>query len=338
SNKFPVTIVRLAAIFSDWCEYGPLYVFLSKWLSKKWDAKILAGKGNSAVPYLHVRNLVEFFKTTIEKCDTLPQFHIAIASPNGCTSHKELFEISRRYFFGQAASPFHIPKWFAYFGVLMKDLLGKAINKRPFERPWMIKYVDLEMEINATATHNLLNWKPVKRLHILRRLLFQIEKMKSNPFIWHHKNEEALHKNIPAKCNLIICETMFKIEQSVVKMTLNHLMSPQNKDMYPSYQKMDTETLTLRLEYIFRMIKTAIRTGDRMHILSYAHNLAEERIKEKYKAEEVISANRIIANNIVSFLSAQPSLKNKSQWIYDEIMMTIQLIEDEIEDTFEEEN
>ena len=337
SGQFPVTIIRLAAIFSDWCEYGPLYIFLSKWLSNKWDARILAGKGNSAVPYLHVRNLVQFFKTIIIKSENLPRYQIAIASPNGDTSHKELFEISRRYFFGQSVSAFYIPKWFAYWGVFMKDQLGKIIKRRPFERPWMIKYIDLRMNIDSSETQKLLNWKPIKRLHIKRRLLFLIEKMKSNPFIWNHKNEEALHKDLPAKCNLIICETMFKIENSVVKMTLNQLTSPLNHDIYPSYQKMDIETLTQRLEYIFRMIKTAIRTGDRMHILSYAHNLAKERVKENYNAQEVINANRLIADNIVSFLSAQPSLKNKSQWIYDEVMMTIQLIEDEIEETFEEE-
>ena len=42
---FPVAIVRLAAIYSDWCEYGPLYNFLITWLSKSWKSNMLAGKG-----------------------------------------------------------------------------------------------------------------------------------------------------------------------------------------------------------------------------------------------------------------------------------------------------
>ncbi|MDD3559688.1 MAG: NAD(P)-dependent oxidoreductase, partial [Melioribacteraceae bacterium] len=52
SNYFPCTIIRLAAVFSDWCEYAPLYKFLTTWLSKKLESRILAGKGESAVPYL----------------------------------------------------------------------------------------------------------------------------------------------------------------------------------------------------------------------------------------------------------------------------------------------
>jgi nucleoside-diphosphate-sugar epimerase len=31
SREIPCTVVRLAAVFSDWCEYGPLYLMLSDW-------------------------------------------------------------------------------------------------------------------------------------------------------------------------------------------------------------------------------------------------------------------------------------------------------------------
>ena len=54
---FPSAIVRLAAIYSDWCEYPPLFIFLSTWLSRKWNARILGGKGLSAVTYLHINDL-----------------------------------------------------------------------------------------------------------------------------------------------------------------------------------------------------------------------------------------------------------------------------------------
>jgi len=48
SEFYSIAIVRVAAVFSDWCEYPPLYVFLKTWLSGAWDARILAGKGESA--------------------------------------------------------------------------------------------------------------------------------------------------------------------------------------------------------------------------------------------------------------------------------------------------
>jgi nucleoside-diphosphate-sugar epimerase len=69
---FTCSIVRLAAVFSDWCEYAPLYVFLSTWLSRKWNARILGGKGLSAVPYIHTRDLNRLFFTLLDRGPELP--------------------------------------------------------------------------------------------------------------------------------------------------------------------------------------------------------------------------------------------------------------------------
>ena len=97
SHKFPVAIVRLAAIYSDWCEYGPLYYFLKTWLEKNWRSNILAGKGEAAVPYLHVKNLNTLFYKIILNTNELPKYDIYIASPDGCISQKKLYDIAVRY-------------------------------------------------------------------------------------------------------------------------------------------------------------------------------------------------------------------------------------------------
>lgn len=92
ADYFSITILRLAAIYSDWCEYPPLYIFLQTWLSKKWNARIIGGKGKSAVSYLHIRDLIKLIFVIIEKSNSLPQISIFNASPNGSTSHLELFK------------------------------------------------------------------------------------------------------------------------------------------------------------------------------------------------------------------------------------------------------
>ncbi len=66
-KKFPCTVIRCAAIFSDWCEYGPLYVLLSMWLSQRWDSNILTGKGEAAIPYFHTRNLNSLLSSNYKK-------------------------------------------------------------------------------------------------------------------------------------------------------------------------------------------------------------------------------------------------------------------------------
>ena len=34
ADRFSVSIIRMAAVYSDWCEYAPLYIFLKTWFSK----------------------------------------------------------------------------------------------------------------------------------------------------------------------------------------------------------------------------------------------------------------------------------------------------------------
>ena len=89
------------------------------------------------------------------------------------------------------------------------------------------------------------------------------------------------------------------------------------------------------------MFETAVRTGDRIHVLSYARNLASERYKEGFEVYEVMDAIQFIGESIVKNLLEQPELmehpdyEEMEQRIYDGITLTIQLIIDELEDSFD---
>ncbi len=89
------------------------------------------------------------------------------------------------------------------------------------------------------------------------------------------------------------------------------------------------------------MFETAVQTGYRMHVLSYARNLASERYKENFKANEVMDAVQFIGDFIVKTLLEQPELTElpekfeMEQRIYDGITLTTQLIIDELEDSFD---
>ena len=95
SDTIPSTVIRFAAIFSDWCEHPPLYSMLCTWFSGRWDHRILAGKGNSAIPYLHINDLTQFFHCLVNVESELPRYHVLNASPAFCTSHRELFKTAK---------------------------------------------------------------------------------------------------------------------------------------------------------------------------------------------------------------------------------------------------
>jgi hypothetical protein len=83
-DDVPSCIVRFAAMFSDWCEYAPMYVFLSTWLSRTWNARILGGKGESAIPYLHVREIPVFFRRLFDRLDTIGHREVLICPNRDC--------------------------------------------------------------------------------------------------------------------------------------------------------------------------------------------------------------------------------------------------------------
>lgn len=138
SEVFPCSIVRLAAVYSDWCEYPTLYMLLKYWLSgNKLMSRIVTGYGESAVPYVHIKDLIKLFLRIIEISDILPRLAIYNASPQGSVSHNELFEAVTRYYYGHGFKPFRVSKCLAYLGLAVISFLGRLNSQKTLEHPWM---------------------------------------------------------------------------------------------------------------------------------------------------------------------------------------------------------
>ncbi len=335
SEDFPCTIVRLAAIYSDWCEYGPLYVLLDTWLSNKWRARCIAGRGTTAIPYLHVQELNNFWLQIIRKNDQLADLDILIASPNGCVSHDELFRVATKCFRGRPDRAVHIPLFITSSGIIGMRLLGMLTGKPPFERLWMVRYIDNRMVVDSSATQRLLGWMPKPRLRITRRLLFLIENMKSNPLVWDQKNLIMTKRQVTERPGLKIYNAMLDLKQDVVTAHIAYLTAPENRDTFPHYLTFDSDELRLRAELSYSMLEAAILSGDRLHLLGYANYIARKRFKEGFCYFELISALRHTADSIEQALQRYPGLEGLQEKIHYEIGMTTQLITDEIENTYE---
>lgn len=187
----PSSILRLAAIFSNWCEYEPLFNFMETWFSRRWNARILGGKGAWAIPYLHVRDLLPFFMRSIAKADELEPLEVLQASPNGCTTHRDLFLTATRYYYGKALRPLSVPKPLARVGIKLRELWGAARGQLPFERSWMGEYIDLQLNVDARHTHRRLGWTPNPELDILKCIPAMIQNRAAQPQRWQECFEGA---------------------------------------------------------------------------------------------------------------------------------------------------
>ncbi len=183
-HRIPSCIVRPAAIFSDWCEYEPLDVFLRTWCSSGWNARVIAGQGLSAIPYLHVEDLLSLLVRVVERSDDLGSSEILQASPDGCTSHLDLFHETTRAFFGAPRAPWFVPVPLARLGLNVRERLGRITGRVPFEKPWMADFIDRRLTVDASRTRRLIDWAPNPDFAILKRLPRLVENWRRRPAEW----------------------------------------------------------------------------------------------------------------------------------------------------------
>ncbi len=331
----PSCITRFAALFSDWCEYPPLYFFLDTWLSPVWNNRILGGRGTTAIPYLHLREMGPFFRQLIRHNDEIEQREVLIASPSETLSHHDLFNLANIDYYGHRRRPISMPKLLARVGVGARDLLGRLLGNRPFERPWMIRYVDTDLAVDASRTYQRIEWRPRKRLLLQRRMPFIVENLKTNPNEWHRLNRAAL-KVVRLRAHLRINRLLETHLDEICNSFLNQLLSPGSASRFPSYQNVARDVLEWRFMILLRHLQSSIRTRDRGLFTTYCRDLAEKRLMQGFGVREVIGALLTVSAICVDTLRADPEAEDLEGPIHDHLLMTMQFGCDQILEIYEE--
>ena len=335
SETFPCSIVRLAAVFSDWCEYPILYMLLKSWLSKKTLlSRVLGGRGESAVPYIHIKDLIKLFLRIIDISAKLPQLAVYIAGSQGSISHIDLFRTATRYYYGRDVKPIKMPKIFARLGLVMLSFFGWLTGAETLEKPWMAEYIDKKLTIDASVTFKALDWKPTPRYHILRRLLFITEKMIIHPKNWEFRNELLLQR-VAYRKSTEIYDILVEFRESLVNQLVKEVMKPENEERFPNYRKMDQDLLKWYITLNYQLVSTTVRNRDRAMIPNYAQVIAYRRFVEGFTAKEVKDLMFLTAKTMEESLLERPELKDSKQRVDDYIILTAQLAIDEFEDTYE---
>ena len=335
SEHFPCSIVRLAAVCSDWCEYEPLYHFLKTWLSDRWDARILPGRGAMAIPYIHIGCVVELLNRILERSPQLAQINHFLASSDESTSLLELFTLATRHFYGEARTAVFIPPWMARFGVLARDLWGRVIGKRPFERVWMTDYIDRTFATDSSFTRDVLDWYPKDRHRITRRLLHLIENMKSRPDEWHARNMGRLGRFEHQRPALTLAEEMMRTHEALVQVIFDQICSPLNSHRFPTYQSRSAQELRWEINVVYNHLLTSVRHGDRSIMIVFGHDLARRGVEEGVSLAEICEGLLLMNTLITEALYQNESLVELKLLVHDYITLAIQLAIDEIKDVYE---
>ncbi len=334
AGHFPSTIARFAALFSDWCEYPPLFMFLETWLAEAWNSRILGGRGRSAIPYLHIDDLVLFFLALLDRLPQLEPGAVLQASPDGAVSHAQLFEEATLVDKGRRARALHVPRLLCAPGMWGLDVAGRLIGRRPFERPWMARYVDQEMTVDASRTRARLGWEPRPRLLVLRRLPFLLENRRLDALEWNRANRAAL-KQVHLETNLRIHALLKKHAGEIAAEFTELLTGSEGRARFPSYQAVSGEDHLWNHTLILGHLMNAVRTRERSILVSYCRDLAERRFRQRFPAREVCDALSELNRIVFKVLRRDPESDGLRADIYEHVTMTLTWGCDEAQHVFE---
>jgi len=343
SQWFPCAIARIAAVFSDWCEYPPLYTLLNNWLSGKLlDSRILAGHGQSAIPYIHVHELVQFFLKVIDKSDELEPLIVLNAGPDGATSHLELFRIATQYYYSKPHKPVFVDRRLLVPMILARRLLSRLQGKDAFEQLWMLDYVDRQLVAESSRTRNILGWEPNPRKTITRRLVFLIENMQRNPELWQTWNEAMLRKARDRPylvLHQMLGDTLEQMRDRAIEEITAQLLDTEQQVNYPNVSlflnNMDRQVVHAYLRLLYQLMVTVIRTRNRPMMRQYALIIALQPMEAGFSKIVESHCLYFIGEFLIYRLRSLPELRQQTPRAEEYIPVAIHMAIDQIEDQAE---
>jgi nucleoside-diphosphate-sugar epimerase len=322
-------VVRFAAVYSDWCEYQPLDYFLTTWLSPGWRRRLLGGRGESAIPYMHIDDAVAFCTSLLDRHERFESGQVLLASGDGATSHYQLHAVATACQFGQRIRPVRFPRQACRMGIWMMDALGRLAGRRPFERPWMVSCIDRRLDIDASRTRAWLEWEPRERLDILRRIPFLIHNRKAHYDEWLRRNHLAARKTRGLASSKI--HELLSIHQQEIGLAFSeYLLQPTQRQRLAAYLDAPREQLDERHRLLLEQLLCAVRTGDKAVFRNCCQHMAERWWVSGLPLEELWQALDELGRLCVTVLRKDPEAENLGQAIYDQITMTFRFAVDAV--------
>ncbi len=324
-SSMPSCIVRFGAVFSDWCEYPPLYALFQTWLGPSWRSRFLAGKGVSALPYVHIRDIVSFFRKLLHRIDRVNAGKILLASTNNATDHKTIFEVVTQSFLGKSRRPIFVPRWMTGFGIYLMNLFSK-----PFERPWMWRYIDRKLLVDNKSTSEILDWTPSTRLRIENRLPFLVERFKSEPFAWQSRNLAILKKTTlrPSFC---IYNALSEKEDEIIDQVLKRILSEKWFTEDLNLRKIDQSELLWQIKLIYKLLIASIHTDNKLLIQNYFEVSGINRFKSGYSGDKINFILDILDRIACTESSRVDTVESFHKEIYDFITLPLKFATDEVD-------
>ncbi len=185
-GEIRTTILRLAGVYSNDCRLIPLANQIAFIWRKGFGYKILPGKGEGGISYVHIEDVLDAFEKTIFMFKEIPSGSIFIISEEdyipACNLYNQIFcEI-----YGKKLNFIHLPKWLVCFFVYITNLIYYILGRKFFFKPWMINLAGTKFRFDIDNAKRTLNWQP--RFLLKEYMKVIIKNLKNDPKRWFEIN------------------------------------------------------------------------------------------------------------------------------------------------------
>ena len=181
-EKIKATIFRLSAVYSQDCRSIPLANQIAFIWKKCFGYRILPGKGDGGISYIHIEDVLDAFEKAMLRAEEIPSGSIMILSEETLISNNELFDIISHEIYGKYLNLIHLPGWIVWICIYFVSNFHSLTGSSYFFKPWMLKLTDKKYRFNIDKAKRTLKWQP--RFKLEQCLKIMIRNLKDNPRKW----------------------------------------------------------------------------------------------------------------------------------------------------------
>lgn len=179
-----ISIMRLCGVYSNFCELPPLFWLINRWRTNTIESRIIPGNGLTSMDYLYINDFLNIVDKIIISRPNLQQIERFIASSSNAKSHNDLFKIIKKEL-NLKSDPIYISKTGVRLGLFLENIASTiGLRPAPFERDWMMDYIDKQILTNSSITQNKLSWSISPESSIEHHLPIILDNYKKDPEKW----------------------------------------------------------------------------------------------------------------------------------------------------------
>ncbi|MHC4268010.1 MAG: NAD-dependent epimerase/dehydratase family protein [Planctomycetota bacterium] len=186
-EKIKVTTFRLSAVYSSYCRSIPLANQIAFIWQKRFGYRILPGKGDGGISYIHIEDVLDAFEKSMLLAVEILSGSKLILSEEGLLLNKDLYNLIYRETVGKQLSIIHLPELIVWLYIYIINKFYLLTGRNYFFKPWMVKLANKKYQFNIDRAKGTLKWQPGFQLEQHMKVI--VRNLKSDTRRWFVTNK-----------------------------------------------------------------------------------------------------------------------------------------------------